>query len=399
MIVQAKMRGFISTTAHPVGCAANVSKQIDSLRHLPPLHHAPKKVLVLGASTGYGLASRIVAAFGAKARTIGVFFERSSNDKRTASAGWYNTSAFESAAHTATLYAKSINGDAFSDAIKQQTIDLIKRDWHGGVDLVVYSLAAPRRIDPKTTETYHSVLKTIGQPHTSKTIDILNGLIEDVTIEPATDTEIHDTIKVMGGEDWELWIDALIENDCLANKAKTLAYNYIGPQLTYPMYHHGTIGRAKSHLENTAKILTKKLQPLNGQAYIAVNKALVTQASSAIPVVPLYIATLYKVMKEKNLHEGCIEQMARLFSQFLYSERSIPVDTAGFIRLDDWEMRADVQQEVAKRWAQLNSDNVMQLADVSGYRHEFQGLFGFDLPTIDYTADVAIDTPIPSIKL
>jgi enoyl-[acyl-carrier protein] reductase/trans-2-enoyl-CoA reductase (NAD+) len=363
-----------------------------------PLVNAPKKVLVIGASTGYGLASRIVAAFGAKAQTIGIFFERPADSKRPASAGWYNTVAVENFAYAESRYAKSINGDAFSASVKQQTIDLIKHDWQGEVDLVIYSVAAPRRHDPNSNKTYNSVLKTIGKPFTNKTIDVFNGVINEVTIEPASDEEISHTVKVMGGEDWELWIDSLIANGCLASGAVTIAYNYIGPVLTYPIYHQGTIGHAKAHLEQTAKALNKKLHALNGHAYISVNKALVTQASSAIPIVPLYISILYKVMKEKNIHESCIEQISRLFSQFLYNGAPVPVDQAGFIRIDDWEMRADVQQEVANLWTQINNNNIMQLSDLAGYRHEFHRLFGFDIKGVNYADDVNIEKNIPSIK-
>jgi enoyl-[acyl-carrier protein] reductase/trans-2-enoyl-CoA reductase (NAD+) len=397
MIVQPKIRGFICTTAHPEGCTKNVEEQIVYTQQHGVVNHGPKKVLVIGASTGYGLASRIEAAFGCHAQTIGVFFERPADAKRTASAGWYNTAAFEKAAHAKGLYAKSINGDAFSDDIKQQTIDLIKKDWNGQMDLVVYSLASPRRTDPKTGITYSSVLKTIGKPFQNKNIDVFNGLVNDVTIEPATEEEIEQTVKVMGGEDWELWIDALLQHHCLAQGAMTIAYNYIGPQMTYPIYHQGTIGRAKAHLERAAKNLEHKLKPIQGKAYISVNKALVTQASSAIPIVPLYISVLYKVMKEKKLHEGCIEQIVRLFKDRLYAGKAIELDSKGFIRIDDWEMRPDVQAAVEKVWHQLNSDNIMQLSDLAGYRHEFNRLFGFDINGLDYNIDVEIEQKIPSI--
>ncbi len=398
MQVQPKIRGFICTTAHPTGCAANVGEQIAYATQHTQLSPAPKKVLVIGASTGYGLASRIVAAFGAKAQTIGVFFERASDGKRTATAGWYNTIAFEAAAQKAGLYAKSINGDAFSKEIKQQTIDLIKRDWNGEVDLVIYSLASPKRTDPDTGETYSSALKTINKPFKNKNIDVFNGLVNEVSVEPANDDEIRQTVAVMGGADWELWIDALLKNNCLAKGAMTIAYNYIGPAMTYPIYHHGTIGRAKRHLEATSKTLNEKLKALNGHAYISVNKALVTQASSAIPVVPLYISLLYKVMKAKGLHEGCIEQMTRLFSERLYAGKPVPVDAEGFIRLDDWEMQTDVQQEVAQLWEKVNTDNVLQISDLAGYRHEFQRLFGFDIVGVDYSTDVEVEAQIPSLQ-
>jgi enoyl-[acyl-carrier protein] reductase/trans-2-enoyl-CoA reductase (NAD+) len=399
MIIEPKVRGFICTTAHPVGCAQHVAEQIDYVAKQSPIH-GPKKVLIIGASTGYGLASRIVAAFGAKAQTIGVFFEKEASGKRTASAGWYNTAAFEKAAQKAGLYAKSINGDAFSDAIKQQTIELIQQDWGGEVDLVIYSLASPRRQDPKTGEIYQSVLKPIGQAFHNKTVDVMTGKVTEINIEPASAEEIRHTEKVMGGEDWQLWIDALLKEELLAKNAMTLAYSYLGPELTYPVYRHGTIGKAKEDLEKTAKALTQKLQAYgDGKAFIAVNKALVTQASAAIPVVPLYISLLYKVMKEKNLHEGCIEQMSRLFLDRLYTQQDSLVDDEGRIRLDDWEMRADVQAEVAKLWAAINTENLEKISDIKGYRQEFYRLFGFGLAGVDYHAEVDPNVLIPSVKM
>ncbi len=397
MIVQPKVRGFICTTAHPVGCAANINQQIDYVKKHPSISGG-KKVLVIGASTGYGLASRIVAAFGAKAQTIGIAFEKPASDKRTASTGWYNTAAFEQAAQAAGLYAKSINGDAFSDELKQQTIDLIKQDWQGGVDLVIYSLASPRRQDPKTSEVYSSVLKPIGKTYTNKTVDVINGVLSDISIEPASDDEIAQTVKVMGGEDWELWMQALMKAGVLANNIKTVAYSYIGPELTFPIYHNGTIGKAKENLQATANQLTKQLAPLHGHAYISVNKGLVTQASSAIPVVPLYMSLLYKVMKPKGLHEGCIEQMWRLFHDYLSQAQPTNLDEAGRIRLDDWEMRDDVQQEISTLWQRVNNDNLLELSDLEGYREEFYRLFGFGIAGVDYDADVNINVNIPSIE-
>lgn len=397
MIVHPKIRGFICTTAHPTGCATHVQMQIDYIKKHP--HFAGcKNVLVIGASTGYGLASRIAAAFGGGAKTIGVSFEKPASDKRTASAGWYNTAAFEIAAHKEKLYAKSINGDAFSDAIKKQTIDLIKKDWPEGVDLVIYSLASPRRQDPRNGEVYNSELKPIGKPYTNKTVDVMNGAVTDITIQPANEQEIANTVKVMGGDDWAMWMDALADAGVLTSNIKTVAYSYIGPELTYPVYTNGTIGKAKEHLEVTAKGLTIKLRPLNGKAFVSVNKGVVTQASAAIPVVPLYMSLLFKVMKEKNVHEGCIEQAWRLFHDYLYSANPKELDSAGRIRLDDLEMKDDVQAEISKRWQEVDSTNLMDISDLHGYRDEFLHLFGFGFPSVNYDEDVEVDVKIPSIE-
>ncbi len=399
MIIQPKIRGFICTTAHPTGCAANVAEQIAYVKRQAKIT-GPKRVLVIGASTGYGLASRIVSAFGAGAATIGVFFERSAADKRTATAGWYNSAAFETKAHAEGLYAKSINGDAFSDAIKQETIDLIRRDWGGGVDLVIYSLASPKRQDPDTGIVYSSCLKPIGQVYRNKTIDIMTGEVSEVSLTPATDDEIAQTVAVMGGADWARWMSQLHQAGVLARGVKTVAYTYIGPELTFPLYHKGTIGRAKADLEAHAiKIHQQLANDLQGEALISVNKALVTQASAAIPVVPLYISILYKLMKQQGLHEGCIEQIERLFSERLYlPEGQKPArDVAGRIRIDDWEMREDLQQAVSECWAQVNSDTSLTLTDVLGYRAEFQRLFGFGCDGVDYDKDVSADVDIPSI--
>lgn len=398
MIIQPKIRGFICTTAHPQGCAQHVNEQIQYVAQAGSIPNAPKKVLVIGASTGYGLASRIVAAFGGNAKTIGVFFEKEAEGKRTASAGWYNSAGFEKAAHAKGLYAKSINGDAFSDAIKAKTIELIKQDWQGGVDLVVYSLASPRRTHPKTGEVFNSTLKPLGKPYTSKTIDVMTGNISDITLEPATDQDIQHTMAVMGGEDWQMWMQALLDAGVLAKGAMTVAYSYIGPQLTYPIYREGTIGKAKNHLEATAKQLNTTLASIDGQAFVSVNKALVTQASAAIPVVPLYISLLYKVMKEKNLHEGCIEQIWRMFKDRLYTANTqVPVDAQGLIRLDDYEMKPDVQAEVASLWEKVNTDNILSLSDLAGYRQEFHRLFGFDIAGVDYAAECEPDVAIESL--
>jgi enoyl-[acyl-carrier protein] reductase/trans-2-enoyl-CoA reductase (NAD+) len=386
MVIQPKVRGFICTTAHPVGCARHVEQQIEYVKSQGKIN-GPKKVLVIGASTGYGLASRIVAAFGCEAATIGVFFEKPASDTRTATAGWYNTAAFEKAAREAGLYAKSINGDAFSDEIKQQAIDLIKQDL-GQVDMVVYSLASPRRTHPKTGELFSSVIKPIGKTFTSKTVNVHTGEVSEVSIEPATEDEIRQTVAVMGGEDWEMWIHALNEAGVLAPGAVTVAYSYIGPELTWAVYRDGTIGRAKDHLEATAHKLDEYLKAVGGSAYVSVNKAVVTQSSSAIPVVPLYMSLLFKVMKEKGLHEDCIHQMYRLFRDRLYAGGTVPVDDKRRIRIDDWEMRTDVQDTVASLWKQISSDNLEQLSDIAGYRKDFYKLFGFGLDGVNYEEDV-----------
>ena len=394
MIVQPKFRGFICTTAHPAGCGANVQQQIDYVRKQKPLSGL-KNVLVIGASTGYGLASRIAAAFGAKANTIGVFYERPAAGTRTASAGWYNTAAFEKEAHKAGLYAKSINGDAFANAVKQETTSLIKADLQT-VDMVIYSIASPRRTDPVDGQTYASALKPIGKPFTGKTVDFHTGEVSTTTIEPAADPEIDATIKVMGGEDWQLWMEALLEHGVLADNCVTLAYSYIGPEITYPVYRDGTIGRAKEHLEATAHRLNRLLGAVNGRAYVSVNKALVTQSSAAIPVVPLYVSLLYKVMKDKGLHEGCIEQIYRLFAEKMAGPE-VERDAEGRIRLDDWELRSDVQLQVQKLWEQVRSDNIHELSDLEGFRTDFFRLFGFEFPEVDYAQDVDVYVAIPSI--
>lgn len=394
-VISPKVRGFICTTAHPSGCEQHVLDQINIVKAKGKQSDGPKKVLVIGASTGFGLASRISAAFGADAATIGVSFERPAAGKRTASAGWYNTAAFEKAAHEAGLYAKSINGDAFSNEIKQQTIDMIQNDWDGDVDLIIYSIASPRRTDPKTGETYQSTLKTIGQTYENKSVNVMERAIESVVIEPATDEDIANTVRVMGGDDWQLWIEALLDANCLAQGVKTVAYTYIGPALTHKIYREGTIGQAKAHLEKTAHTLTDTLESVSGEALISVNKALVTQASAAIPVVPLYVAILFKVMKEKGSHEGCIEQMQRLLAERLYTTDGR--DTDGRIRMDDWEMDDSVQAAVAKIWESVSTESLSQATDIDGYLHDFYQLFGFGLEGVDYDTAVETDVAIPSI--
>lgn len=391
MIVQPKVRGFICTTAHPVGCGENVKEQIDYVKARPKTPGA-KNVLVIGSSTGYGLASRISAAFSCGASTIGVMFERPQSGKRTATPGWYNTAAFEEYAHADGLYAKTINGDAFSQEVKQQVIDLIKKDL-GQVDMVVYSLASPRRTMADGT-TCSSVLKTTDGEYTNKTIDLAARTVSEVTVPPATQEEIRDTVKVMGGEDWKDWITALSGAGVLAEHTVTMAYSYLGPELTHPMYRNGSIGRAKEHLFATSKEITQEFPGVT--AYISVNKGLVTQASAAIPIVPLYMSILYKVMKEKGIHEGCIEQMYRLFHDKLLADTP-QVDEDGMIRMDDWEMREDVQQEVKQAWDRINSDNLQQLADVDGYWEDFYHMFGFGIDGVDYDADVEVDKAVPSI--
>lgn len=386
MIIKPRTRGFICLTAHPEGAALNIKNQIDYVQSKGKIANGPKKVLVIGASTGFGIASRITAAFGSDAATIGVFFEKPPTEGRPATAGWYNSAAFEKEANAAGLYAKSINGDAFSDAIKEQTIDLIKKDL-GQVDLVIYSLASPRRTHPKTGVNYASVLKPIGQTFTNKTVDFHSGVVSDISIAPVdNDEDIQNTIAVMGGEDWKFWMEDLKAAGVLAEGVKTVAYSYIGPELTFPIYRNGTIGQAKDDLEATVPVLNNLLKDLHGVSYVSVNKALVTQSSSAIPVVPLYISLLYKVMKEKGIHEGCIEQMQRLFADRLYSNQTT-LDEKGRIRIDDLEMRDDVQKEVAQLWEKATTENLEEISDIKGYRDEFFHLFGFEFDAIDYEAE------------
>ncbi len=382
MIIEPKIRGFICTAAHPVGCAKAVEEQIRYVQSKGSFS-GPKRVLILGSSTGYGLASRIALTFGANAKTIGVAFERPAEGNRTASPGWYNTAAFERFAHDENHYAKSINGDAFSTAIKQETANLIRQDL-GQIDLVIYSLASPRRVHPVTGQIFSSVLKPIGQSFTGKTVDPMKGEVKDITLEPATDAEIADTIAVMGGEDWAMWIDFLLKENLLAEGVSTVAYDYVGPKLTYPIYKEGTIGAAKAHVYETAIQLNKTLQKRKGRALLSVNKALVTQASSAIPVVPLYISLLYKIMKKQGTHEGCIEQMVRLFSQKFMTDQS------DRIRMDDWEMNGGVQDEIKQLWSQVTTETLAALTDIEGYRQDFYRLFGFQFPGIDYNADVEL---------
>ena len=396
MIVAPKIRGFICTTAHPTGCAKHIADQIAVVKSRGPIANGPKKVLVVGSSTGYGLSSRIAAAFGSGAATMGVFFEKPGESERCGTAGWYNSAAFENEAKAAGLYARSFNGDAFSDAMKATVIEAIKADL-GQVDCVIYSLASPRRTHPKTGEVFKSVLKPIGgSSFTNKNLNTGNGVVNEVTIEPANDDEIAQTVAVMGGEDWEMWIDALQSAGVLAEGVQTVAYSYIGPEVTWPIYKNGTIGRAKEDLERVQRVLDGKLAPLKGKAWVSVNKALVTQASSAIPVVPLYISLLYKAMKAEGTHEDCIEQMDRLFRERLYNGNPQP-DEAGRIRVDDWEMKPAVQELVGQRWAEVNTENFAQLGDFEGYQTSFLRLFGFGLEGVDYNAEVDVGIGVPSL--
>lgn len=395
MIVAPKFRGFICTTSHPAGCEYNVRQQVEYVKQQKKIPGA-KKVLVIGASTGYGLSSRIAAAFGCGAATIGLFFERPASGSKTASAGWYNSAAFEKLAKEEGLYAKSINGDAFSNEIKQQTIDLIKKDL-GKVDLVIYSIASPRRTHPVTGEVFNSVLKPIGAPCTVKTVDFHSRQVSETTIEPAVEEDIRQTVAVMGGEDWAMWMNALKEADVLEQGAVTIAYTYVGPDMTHAIYRKGTIGRAKDDLEATAGKITENLNSIGGNAYVSINKAVVTQASAAIPVISIYISVLFKVMKEMNIHEGTIEQMYRMLSDRVYSG-NLKLDGKGRICMDDWEMRPEVQAQVAKYWAEANNENITEISDVEEYRKEFFRLFGFEFAAVDYSRDVDIDVKIASIQ-
>ncbi|MGB0144657.1 MAG: enoyl-ACP reductase FabV [Akkermansiaceae bacterium] len=394
MIIAPKIRGFICTTAHPDGCAAHIAEQIAVVRNRGPIEGGPKKVLVVGSSTGYGLASRIATAFGSNAATIGVFFEKPGSEKRSGTAGWYNSAAFEREAQAAGLYARSFNGDAFSDDMKATVCAAIKEDL-GQVDCIVYSLASPRRIHPKTGTDHRSVLKPIGESYTQKNLNTGSGEVDSVTLEPAEGNDIDETIAVMGGEDWEMWIDALLAENLIAEEATTYAYSYIGPELTWPIYKNGTIGKAKEDVERAQQAITKKLSGLGGKAWVSVNKALVTQASSAIPVVPLYISLLYKVMKDEGTHEDCIEQMDRLFRERHLDPQP---DEAGRIRIDDWEMAGPVQEAVVRAWEEVTTENLAEFGDFEGYQSSFLRLFGFGLAGVDYDAETDPATGVPSLS-
>ncbi|WP_372876691.1 enoyl-ACP reductase FabV [Spongiibacter marinus] len=393
MIIKPRVRGFMCVTTHPVGCETNVREQIDYVKAQGAIENGPKKVLVIGSSTGYGLASRISAAFGSGAATLGIFFEKEGTEKKPGTAGWYNSAAFHKFAEAEGLYAKSINGDAFSDEIKQKTIAQIKEDL-GQVDLVVYSLAAPRRQHPKTGEIYNSTLKPIGKAVSQRGVNTDKEVIETVTLPEASQEDIDNTVAVMGGEDWQMWIDALDEAGVLADGAKTTAYTYLGERITWDIYWHGTIGQAKKDLDKRVVDIRQRLAARGGDARVSVLKAVVTQASSAIPIMPLYLSLLFKVMKADGSHEGCIEQVYGLFRNSLYSDAPV-LDDEGRLRADGLELRDEIQQAVAEAWDQVTTENLHDLTDFAGYKHEFLKLFGFDIDGVDYDADV---DPVVAIK-
>ena len=389
MIIKPKTRGFICTTTHPVGCEENVKQQIADTKAQGPITNAPKRVLVVGSSSGYGLSSRIAAAFGGGAATIGVFFEKPGTEKKPGTAGWYNSAAFDKFAKAEGLYSKSLNGDAFSNEAKQKVVDLIKQDL-GQIDMVIYSLASPVRKLPETGEVIRSCLKPMGETYTTTAVDTNKNVLIETSIEPATEQEVEDTVTVMGGQDWELWIDALANAGVLADGCKTVAFSYIGTELTWPIYWHGALGKAKMDLDRAAKELNTQLSATGGSANVAVLKSVVTQASSAIPVMPLYIAMVFKKMREEGVHEGCMEQILRMFKQRLYKEDGTApdVDAENRLRLDDWELREDIQQHCRDLWSTVTNDNLYDVADYQQYKDEFLKLFGFGVDGIDYDADV-----------
>ena len=391
MVVKPRIRSFICLTAHPEGCAENVRQQIQYVKSKGTIENGPKRVLVIGCSTGYGLSSRIAAAFGSGAETIGIAFEKPSDKGKTASPGWYNNVAFQEEAKKANLTAHTLNGDAFSNEMKQETIQKIK-DTIGKVDQVIYSLASPRRTDPATGETFKATLKPIGEPFENKNLNTDKKVVDIVSLKPATEEEIQNTIKVMGGEDWELWMKALADADVLEEGVETIAYSYIGPEVTWPIYTNGTIGQAKSDLDRAAKAINEQLSSLKGEALVSINKAVVTQASSAIPVVPLYISILFKIMMAAGNHEGCIEQMDRLYRDF----NNLSKDDKGRLRLDDWEMLPEIQEKVAGNWVRVNTDTLSEYADFDAYHSDFLRLFGFGIDGVDYEADVEVDLPMPA---
>ncbi|WMR35212.1 enoyl-ACP reductase FabV, partial [Metapseudomonas otitidis] len=395
MIIKPRVRGFICVTTHPAGCEANVKEQIRYVESKGPVANGPKKVLVIGSSTGYGLAARITAAFGAGADTLGVFFERPGSETKAGTAGWYNSAAFEKAAQAKGLYARSINGDAFSDEVKRVTIETIKQDL-GQVDLVVYSLAAPRRTHPKTGEVFNSVLKPVGKTVNFRGLDTDKEVIKESVMEPATEAEIAHTVAVMGGEDWQMWIDALQEAGVLADGAKTTAFTYLGEEITHDLYWNGSIGAAKKDLDQKVLGIREKLAATGGDARVSVLKAVVTQASSAIPMMPLYLSLLFKVMKEKGTHEGCIEQVDGLFRESLYGTEP-HLDADGRLRADYKELQPDVQDTVKDLWNKVTNENLYQLTDFTGYKTEFLRLFGFEIDGVDYEQDVNPDVQIPNL--
>ena len=385
MIIKPRIKGFLCTTAHPLGCAMDVQKQIAHVQQSGTIAAGPKRVLVIGASGGYGLASRITAAFGCGAATIGVFFERPAVKNRTASPGWYKSAAFTRQAHAAGLYATNINGDAFSAELKQATIDLIKRDL-GQVDMVIYSLAAPARQLPDGS-LVRSTLKPVGEPFEGATIELNSGELRSVSLEPASQQEVNDTVKVMGGEDWELWMAALLEAGVLADGCMTTNYTYLGSEVTWPIYYHGTIGKAKEDLDRAARALQVPLAAVHGKAYVAVMKGLMTQAASAIPGMSIYLSLLFKIMKQKGSHEGCVEQTTRLF-QNLFNGDALQLDESGRLRLDYCELQDDIQAFVKANWAKVTADNLMEISDFAGYRQAFLQMHGFDFPEVDYEAEI-----------
>ena len=397
MIITPKVRGFICTTTHPTGCDVNVQKQIEYVKSHGPIANGPKKVLVIGSSTGYGLASRISAAFGANAATIGVFFEKPGNEKKAGSAGWYNAAAFDKYAHEAGLYAKSINGDAFSNECRQKVIDLIKSDLKE-VDLVIYSLAAPCRKMPETGELVRSALKPIGQVYRTTAVDTNKDEIIQAEVEPATEEEIANTVKVMGGQDWELWLKALKEAGVLAQNVKTLAYSYIGTDLTWPIYWNGTLGKAKEDLDRAAKVINEVISPIGGKANVAVLKSVITQASSAIPVMPLYISMCFKIMKEQGVHEEVIHHIFRMFNTVL-NQSSFETDDCNRIRMDSWDLDNKVQDACRALWPKITTENLKELTDYECYKKDFLRLFGFELSEVDYTKDVNPIVPFDVITL
>ena len=398
VVLKPRVRGFICLTAHPEGCAAALREQIAHVKSRPALKGGPKSVLVIGASTGYGLSSRVAAAFGSGAATLGVFFERPGEGDKSASPGWYNTVAFHQEAKKAGIKAVSMNGDAFSADLKQQVIAAIKAKLPGGkVDLVVYSLASPRRTDPKTGETHKSVLKPVGQSFHAKNLDTDRKVVNDVTLEAATPEDVSNTVKVMGGEDWELWMEALDAAGVLAEGTQTVAYSYIGPQVTWPIYKDGTIGKAKEHLEKSGERIDALLKLRRGRAFVSVNKAVVTQASSAIPVVPLYVSLLFKVMKAKGTHEGCIEQIQRLFEKQMYNGNALDFDDAGRVRLDDLEMKPEIQKAVFDVWPLVTTETLETYGDFAGYQTDFLKNFGFGLAGVDYELPTEVERPITDV--
>jgi enoyl-[acyl-carrier protein] reductase / trans-2-enoyl-CoA reductase (NAD+) len=401
VIIKPKVRGFICITAHPVGCEHNVLDQIEVTQAVSHLGAGPKRVLVIGASTGYGLASRITAAFGYGAATLGVFFEKPSSEAKTGTAGWYNSAAFDQLAKQAGLYSKSINGDAFSHETRARAIELIQQEMGGPIDLVVYSLASPVRKLPDTGEVVRSALKTVGETFTATSVDTNRDAVVQVSVEPATEQEIKDTVTVMGGEDWALWIEALSRAGVLAEHAKTVAFSYVGTEITWPIYWHGTLGQAKQHLDNTARELRTRYAAQGLDAYVGVMKSVVTQASAAIPVIPLYVAMVFRIMKEKGLHEGTIEQLNRLFHDFLYrADGAAPLlDEEGRLRLDDWELRDDVQQACKELWPTVTTENLWEITDYAGYKQEFLRLFGFARQDMNYEEEVEADRRFDCVEL